>query len=310
MTPTEHRLPEGQAEIRRHSMLGPMVKVLRPKQWTKNGFLFAALIFSFHFTNLGDWVMAITGFASFCLLSSTGYILNDIRDREADKRHPTKRFRPIASGSLPTKVAWSEAIISLIIGLAVAFTLGRVFVLISLLYLASTTSYSLYFKHVVILDVMMITAGFLWRAVAGAVAISVPISPWFLLCTAFLALFLGFSKRRGELSLLEKEQAMATRKNLSEYSSGMISDFQAMTTSGTVISYALYTVSDQSPTPWLLITLPYVLYVIFRYIYLVEHRLDRGAPDEILVRDRPILLTCLLYTATVLAVLMFAPDIT
>lgn len=283
--------------------VGPMVKALRPKQWTKNAFLFAALIFSFHFTSLGDWIKAITGFSAFCLLSSTGYILNDIRDRQADRNHPTKRHRPIASGALPLRLAWIQAAATGLLGMLVAASLGLPFLGVGLLYFATTMTYSLFFKNQVILDVMMITAGFLWRAVAGAVAIQVAISPWFLLCTAFLALFLGFNKRRGELLLVQNGQAANTRKNLAEYSPEMLRDFQAVTTSGTVISYALYTVSDYSPTPWLLITIPYVVYVVFRYIYLMEKG-EGGAPDETLVKDRPIMITSLLYGITVVAVLV------
>lgn len=260
--------------------IGPAVKALRPKQWTKNVLVFVALVFSFHFTSPGEWAKVVIGFAAFCLLSSTGYVINDIRDREADRLHPTKCKRPIASGALPVRAAWVLAVLTSLMGFVAAGSLGWAFLLVAALYMVTTMTYSLFFKHVVILDVMLITAGFLWRAVAGAVAIQVSISPWFLLCTAFLSLFLGFNKRRGELSTLVAGEAHKHRKNLAEYSPGMLQEFQAMTTSGTVISYALYTVSDYSPTPWLLITLPYVLYGIFRYIYLVEQKGEGGAPDR------------------------------
>lgn len=280
-------------------------EALRPKQWTKNGLLFAALIFSMRFTQLGPWLQAAEAFLAFCLLSSSGYLFNDIRDREADRLHPSKRRRPIASGRLPVTLAWGEMLAALLIGSALAWTVSPAFLAVALLYLGTTLSYSLYFKNHVILDVMFISAGFLWRAAAGAVAIGVTISPWLLTCTAFLSLFLGFNKRRGELMLLATD-AEGHRKNLAEYSEALVIEFQAITTSGTIISYALYTVLA-SPTPWLLVTLPHVLYGIFRYIYLVTVRSEAGAPDEILLKDRGILLTCVLYAVTAVLVLLFAP---
>jgi len=281
------------------------VQALRPKQWTKNGLLFAALVFSMHFRDLGTWGRTSLGFAAFCLISSAGYILNDARDAEADRRHPFKRFRPIASGRLPVGLAYAEMVVIFLVGCAISLHLSPWFLLVALLYFATTISYSIVFKHIVILDVMFLSAGFLWRAAAGAVAIDVGISAWLLMCTAFLALFLGFNKRRGELSLMA-EDAVSTRRNLREYTPDLVTEIQAITTSGTIISYALYTVLA-SPTPWLLLTLPHVLYGVFRYIYLVTVRSEGSAPDEILLRDRPILVTCVLYAVTVVVILMVAP---
>lgn len=281
------------------------LSALRPKQWTKNGLLFAAIIFSMRFVQLEPWLQALEAFAAFCLISSAGYLFNDIRDREADRLHPSKRRRPIASGRLPVPLAWAEMALCLVAGSAIALYISPAFLAIALLYLFSTLSYSLYFKNHVILDVMFISAGFLWRAAAGAVAIGVTISPWLLMCTAFLSLFLGFNKRRGELMLLSGD-AEGHRRNLAEYSQALVIEFQAITTSGTIISYALYTVLG-SPTPWLLVTLPHVLYGIFRYIYLVTVRGEAGAPDEILLKDRGILLTCVLYAITAVIVLLVAP---
>lgn len=283
------------------------LSALRPKQWSKNGILIAALIFSQRFREIQPWLQFAQAFCAFCLLSSSGYIFNDIRDRQADRLHPKKRLRPIASGRLPVGLAWAEAGAALLVGAVIAGALSPAFLAVSLLYLVSTLSYSLYFKQHVILDVMFISAGFLWRAAAGAVAIDVSISPWLLTCTAFLSLFLGFNKRRGELMLLE-DGASGHRKNLSEYSEALVIEFQAITTSGTIISYALYTVLA-SPTPWLLLTLPHVLYGIFRYIYLVSVRGETGAPDEILLKDRGILLTCVFYVLTAVAVLLLAPTV-
>lgn len=291
---------------------GPMVKAMRPKQWTKNGLVFAALVFAYQYDNPDAWIRAMGAFAAFCLVSSMGYLVNDVRDREADARHPSKRKRPIASGALPVPWAIGEAVAAGALGLFTAAALGWETLLVTVLYFATTMTYSFYFKHVVILDVMMITVGFLWRAVAGAVVIDVHISPWLLLCAAFLALFLGFNKRRGEIALIrdedhdpDTEELAAVRPSLASYRPSMIQEFQSITSSGAVISYALYTVLG-SPTPWMLVTIPFVLYGVFRYIYLVD-RGDGAAPDEVLVRDKHILLTVVLYGVSVLAVLILAP---
>lgn len=293
----------------RRSPLDPLlaaVQALRPRQWTKNGLLLAALLFSFSFTDPELVLRALAGVASFCLVSSTGYLFNDIRDREADARHPKKRHRPIASGRLPLPAAWGLTASCLVAGLGLALALSPGFLAVALLYFATTMSYTLVFKHHAILDVMFIAAGFLWRAAAGAVAISVAISPWLLVCTGFLALFLGFNKRRGELALLE-EDAARFRRNLAIYTPALLDEFQAITTSGTVISYALWCVLG-STTPWMLVTLPHVLYVIFRYIYLVQAQGKGDAPDETLVSDVPILVTTGLYGLTVILVLLLAPS--
>ncbi len=288
------------------SVIVAAIQALRPKQWTKNALLFAALLFSFEFNDTEQVLRTLWGFGCFCLISSTGYIFNDLRDREADARHPKKSKRPIASGRLPVGAAWVEMAVVFAVGAAAAFLLSWQFGLVAMLYFTSTMSYTLYFKHQVILDIMFIAAGFLWRAAAGAVAIDVDISPWLLLCTAFFALFLGFNKRRGELVLLGSDKAKSTRAILAEYSPTMIAELQAITTSGTIISYALYTVLG-SPTPWMLVTLPFVMYVIFRYIYLVQMKSEGDAPDETLLKDRPMLVTALLFGVTTIAVLLLAP---
>ena len=276
------------------------VKQLRPKQWAKNVFLFAAIVFSRKFLDPEAVFQVLVGFASFSLLSSSGYVLNDYLDREADRKHPKKKFRPIASGALPIPVAAGLLLACLVGGFLFASTLGTSFVGIALLYLATTQSYSFYFKHKVILDVMFLASGFVWRAVAGALAIGVAVSPWLFLCTAFVALFLGFNKRRAELIQVGSEGG--TRKILALYSRPMLDQFNAIVTGSTVLCYALYTV--QGPTPWLILTIPFVLYGIFRYIYLVEQRGEGGAPDETLLKDRPIHVTGLLYVLTAAGVLL------
>ena len=271
------------------------------KQWIKNLLLFAALIFALKFNNPELAWRATLGFFTFCLLSSAGYLYNDSRDKEADAQHPRKCKRPIASGRLPIPAAYVQMLLLLTVGFGIAWTLSPMFLLVAALYLCTTLSYTFYFKHHVILDVMFISGGFLWRAAAGAVAIDVVISPWLLTCTAFLTLFIGFNKRRSELGLMAGK-GNATRKNLMHYTPELLVEFQAITTSGTVISYALYTVLG-SPSPWLLLTLPYVLYGIFRYIFLVNN-LDEGEePADTLLRDMPLLATVLLYGATVVGIL-------
>lgn len=277
---------------------------LRPKQWVKNVLLFAALVFSSRFLSAPDVGRTAVAFLAFCLLSSTGYVYNDLQDVEGDRNHPKKRFRPLAAGEVSSTGAWGIMALCTAGALALSWWLGWAFTVVALSYFVTTLSYSMYFKHHVILDVMFLAACYIWRAAAGAVAIDVRISPWLLVCTAFGALFLGFNKRRGEILLLEGRQS-GTRKSLAHYSAAMLSEFQAVTTSGTIISYALYTVL--SPTPWLVLTLPYVLYGVFRYIYLIDQRGEGAAPDETFLRDRPILVTAALFVATAIAVLLIAP---
>ena len=278
-----------------------VIQAMRPKQWVKNIFLFAALVFAKEYTSLDSWINASLGFAAFCMVSSSGYIFNDARDREADANHPKKKFRAIASGRLPLSIAYVEMVILFLGGMLVAYSVSPWLLAMALAYYINTMSYSFFFKHLVILDVMLIATGFLWRVAAGAVAIGVAASPWLLMCTGFLSLFLGFNKRRGEMVLVEGAD---TRKNLKEYNISMVKEFQAITTSGTIISYTLYTVENNA---WLLLTVPHVLYGVFRYIYLVSVHNEGGAPDETLLKDKPILLTGLLYIITVFVILIFAP---
>jgi 4-hydroxybenzoate polyprenyltransferase len=276
------------------------VRQLRPKQWTKNAFLLPALVFSGHFTDPRALGLSAMAFAAFCLLSSTGYVLNDLLDREADRKHPKKRHRPIASGELPVPLAVLEMVVVFAVGVAIANWLGPWFLAIALSYVATTLSYSLWLKHVVILDVMLLASGFVWRTLAGAAAIGVAVSPWLFLCTAFLSLFLGFNKRRAEL--LQVGAGAGTRRNLEDYSPQMLDEFQSIVTGATVLCYAMYAV--MGPTPWMTLTIPWVLYGIFRYIYLVDREGEGGAPDETLLRDRGLQITAIGYAVTALAVLV------
>jgi 4-hydroxybenzoate polyprenyltransferase len=287
-------------------LIKAMLDAMRPKQWVKNVFLFAALVFARKFTEVEPWTQAILGFMAFSMVSSSGYIFNDARDREADALHPKKKFRAIASGRLPLNVAYAEMVVLFTCGLGLAFYISPWFFALALAYFINTMSYSLYFKNFVILDVMFIAMGFLWRVAAGAVAISVAPSPWLLMCTGFLSLFLGFNKRRGEIVLIKDEAPTegSTRKNLDQYSETLVTELQAITTSGTIISYGLYTIENNQ---WLMLTMPHVLYGVFRYIYLVTQHNEGGAPDETLLKDKPILLTGLLYVITIFAILILTP---
>jgi 4-hydroxybenzoate polyprenyltransferase len=278
------------------------IQALRMKQWIKNLLLFAALIFALKFKEADMVIKALLGFFTFCMVSSAGYLYNDSRDKEADAQHPRKCKRPIASGRLPIGAAYVEMVVLLVVGFAIALSISPMFALVTLLYLCTTLSYTFYFKHHVILDVMFISAGFLWRAAAGAVAIGVLISPWLLTCTAFLTLFIGFNKRRSELGVMAGK-GNATRKNLMYYTPELLVEFQAITTSGTVISYALYTVLG-SPSQWLLLTLPHVLYGIFRYIFLVNNLEEGEEPADTLLRDMPLLATVVFYGITVVGILL------
>jgi len=288
------------------SLFKAILDAMRPKQWVKNVFLFAALVFARKFTEVDAWSQALMGFAAFSMVSSSGYIFNDARDREADALHPKKKFRAIASGRLPLNVAYIEMVCLFSAGLGLAYYISPWFFALALAYFINTMSYSLYFKNFVILDVMFIAMGFLWRVAAGAVAISVAPSPWLLMCTGFLSLFLGFNKRRGEIVLIKEQEPKegTTRKNLDQYSETLVTELQAITTSGTIISYGLYTIENNQ---WLMLTMPHVLYGVFRYIYLVTQHNEGGAPDETLLKDKPILLTGLLYVITIFAILILTP---
>lgn len=278
-----------------------LVRALRPKQWLKNGLLFAALVFSRNTFNLPMVQQVALGFLVFSVLSSCGYLYNDLKDIEADRLHPTKKNRPLASGELPVGVAVVFMGVGSVAALAGAWLLNPLFFAVSLTYLISTLLYTAVLKHIVILDVMSLATGFLLRAVAGAVVISVPISQWFLLCTALGALFIGISKRYSEMMLLEGE-AHHHRKNLQEYSPELLKQMLNVTASGTLMSYALYTVNN-THGPWMMITLPFVLYGIFRYQYLVTIKGEGGAPEQTLLRDRPLQATVVLLVVTAILAL-------
>jgi 4-hydroxybenzoate polyprenyltransferase len=278
---------------------------LRPRQWVKNLFVFGGLVFSQHLFTPAAWP-ATAGFVIFCALSGAIYLLNDVADRDKDRLHPDKRMRPIASGRLSVRVALIAAAVLIVSGLAAAVWVSRPFALVALAYVVLLSAYSAWLKHVVIVDVLVVAIGFVLRAAAGALAIGVAISGWLLICTILLALFLALGKRRHEVLTLE-ESAARHRPILAEYSAGLLDQMIAVVTASTVTAYALYTMSPETVakfhTSLLPATLPFVLYGVFRYLYLLYHRQLGGNPSDMVVRDRALVLNTLLWLIVVLLII-------
>lgn len=278
---------------------------LRPRQWVKNLFVFAGVIFSQQLLTPRVWP-ALAAFAIFCGLSGAIYLFNDVADVDKDRLHESKRRRPIASGALPIGAAIGFGVLLLAGCLAAAFRLSPAFGLVALFYGVLLTAYSLWLKHLVILDVLTVAVGFVLRAVAGAVAVDVEISGWLLICTILIALFLALGKRRHEYRSLTGNAA-AHRPILAEYSEGFLDQMISVVTASTVTTYALYTMSPETVakfhTRLLPLTLPFVLYGIFRYLYLLYRRDLGGNPSDLLVTDRGLLLDAFLWIVTTLAII-------
>ena len=286
---------------RRRGPIQALLVSLRPKQWIKNLLLFAGLLFTLDQGHtIRQFVDVGLGFLLFSALSSTVYLINDLADRESDRLHPKKRRRPIASGELSASLALIAAAVLGVVGLAGAFALGLRFGTIALLYFVVTLGYTFRLKHVVILDVLVLAAGFVFRAVAGAFVIDVSISAWLILCTLMLALFLGLSKRRAELISVQLAGVPGTRRILEEYSPALLDQMIVIVTSVSLMSYSLYTV--ESPTAikhhYLMLTIPFVIYGIFRYLYLMHRHSLGESPDAVLVEDKPMLINILLWGLT------------
>ncbi|HWF86837.1 MAG TPA: decaprenyl-phosphate phosphoribosyltransferase [Vicinamibacterales bacterium] len=282
---------------------------LRPGQWTKNLLVFAGLLFGRRLFDPTAVAHALAAFAIFCALSGVVYLINDVADREADRRHPLKMRRPIASGALPVPVALGAAGVIGLAALAAATALGWTFTLVAALYLALLVLYSGPLKNIVIIDVLTIAIGFVLRAAAGAVAVDVEISHWLLVCTILLALFIALAKRRHEIVLLA-DDARSHRAILGEYTPYLLDQMIAVVTASTLISYAFYTISPETElkfgTAWLGLTIPFPLYGIFRYLYLVHRREGGGSPSDLLLTDRPLLVCVALWALTV-ALLIYRP---
>lgn len=284
--------------------MGYLIAAMRPKQWTKNALLFVGLIFAFKLGDARLVALSGLGFVLFCLLSSAMYLINDLADLEQDRQHPLKKHRPLAAGLLSPKLAGVVAGILLCASLPISFVLGTGFGFVALAYVVLTLAYSSFLKHVVIVDVFTIAAGFVLRGMAGALAIDVPISPWLYVCTILGALFLALTKRRHELLLLN-DGAGAHRRILEEYTPYLLDQMIMIVTSTTLIAYSLYTFSAENlpKNHAMMVTIPFVLYGIFRYLYLAHQKDAGGSPEDVLLRDRPLLADIVLWAITSSAVL-------
>lgn len=286
--------------------MGAILRSARVNHWIKNLIVFAALIFAKKYADSREIWLAIDAFIVFCLASSAIYFINDITDRRQDRLHPIKKLRPIASGQLAVGVAWTISLILLIAGALISFHLSMAFLFYFISYVILNFAYNLGLKNVVIIDVMVVAFGFVIRAAAGAVAISVPISSWLLVCTVLLALFLGFGKRRHELVTLGSG-ASSHRQSLAHYSPAFIDQMISVVTASTAIAYTFYTLSpeiqEKFQTNNLVLTVPFVLYGIFRYLYLVHQKDEGGNPTRLLVTDLPMLVCIALWIIAVIIII-------
>ncbi|MEK3777136.1 decaprenyl-phosphate phosphoribosyltransferase [Paenibacillus sp. FSL K6-4396] len=282
------------------STVSGLFRLLRPKQWTKNLLLFAALLFSFEEIRAETILATLLGFILFSLVAGCVYILNDFVDRDRDRQHPVKKYRPMASGQVNPSHALLFGIILLILSVGTAFMMNPLFGVLCIVYFLLNVSYSFVLKHLVILDMMTIAAGFVLRAIAGGVLIHVPFTPWFLICTMLLSLFLAIGKRRNELTLLEGNTG-SHRKVLDNYSITLLDQFNTIVTTATIISYSLFTFTSDR-TIHLMWTIPLVIYGMFRYLYLIHMKNQGGSPDRVLFEDKPILITVMLYVISVITI--------
>lgn len=289
-------------------MLRALLKTMRPRQWTKNAFLFAALIFDGKLFHPSDFLRTLAGFGLFCLISSAVYIINDLFDVEFDRQHPVKRNRPIASGKLLLPVAVAAASVLVAAALVGGYFLAWQFALTVLVYFVLMLAYSKWLKHLPILDVLILAAGFVLRVHAGTTLIVVErFSPWLYVLMTLLALYLGFGKRRAELVLLSGD-ATNHRKVLDGYTIPLLDQFINIVSGTTIVVYSLYTFfRPEAPgSHALMLTIPFVLYAILRYLYLIQVKNSGGEPEEILLTDRPFQVSLLLWGLTVLAVFYLA----
>ena len=279
---------------------------LRPRQWVKNVFLFVGLVFSQNLFQIDLFIKVCEGFLVFCLAASSIYVFNDIHDRESDRRHPEKYRRPLAQGSLLVSEAYMVSMVLAAVALMLAFMMDRTFLLILLAYFVLNLAYSLKIKQVVILDIMFIASGFVLRILAGTTLAGVNPSDWLVICTITLSLFLGFSKRRNELVLMG-ENAGTQRKVLKEYSIHFLDQMISMVTACTVMSYILYTVSPETVgrfgTKNLMFSIPFALFGVFRYLYLIYLKKKMGDPIDLILKDFPFLLNILLWISAVMIII-------
>lgn len=285
-------------------MLRALIKSMRIRQWTKNVFVLAAVVFDRQLGNPNALLKSLAGFFIFCLLSSSVYLINDVLDAEADRQHPEKRNRPIASGALSPSVAIIAAVMLILVTIPAAFVLSNGFGWVSLAYLVLNFAYSTWLKHIPLLDVMIIAAGFVMRVAAGVFLVTVErFSPWLYVVTTLGALYIGFGKRRSELALLDKD-ANQHRRVLDGYTIQLLDQLILIVSSTTIIAYSLYTFSAPNlpSNHSMMLTIPFVLYGVFRYLYLIQIKEAGGAPEELLLTDRPLQATIILWGIAVLII--------
>jgi 4-hydroxybenzoate polyprenyltransferase len=293
------------AQVSTLNVLLALLRSMRPRQWLKNLLLFAGIIFSHNYSHLDLLGRSVAGFILFCLLSGSVYILNDLQDVEADRLHPVKRRRPIASGTVNPALARWFAVVGVLVALACGFFLSLAFGVVALLYFLSTLSYSFYFKHVAIVDILLLALGFVLRSVAGVFIIRVidgpfvPLTPWFIVCVLFLALFIAICKRRSELVNLG--EAGECRNVLADYNVAFLDQIINISAGMAIISYSLYLVTTVKNDPsgnhglLMLSTLPFVIFGMFRYLLLVYKRNEGEAPDKIIFKDRALAINVLIW---------------
>jgi 4-hydroxybenzoate polyprenyltransferase len=286
-------------------LISGILKTLRPKQWIKNGVIFVALIFDVKLFQLEPFIKTLLGFILLCFVSGTVYLVNDLVDIEKDRQHPTKKNRPIPSGQVPANAAIITAILLPALCLPLSFWLDFYFGIILTGYLLLQIAYSLILKNVVIVDVLTLAAGFVLRVAGGVVLVEAErFSPWLYVFAVLISLFLGLGKRREELALL-KDQASNTRTILNEYNLPFLDEMMAVVTAGTVMTYAFYTffAPNLPANHLMMLTIPFVIYGIFRYLYVIHVQGNGGAPDEVLLTDRPMQISIALFLLTAIGIL-------
>lgn len=285
-------------------MLSALIKTMRPRQWTKNGFIFFGLIFDKQLFMIEPFSRTVAGFFLFCLISSAVYLFNDIADVDADRNHPEKKYRPIASGKLPVSVAFTVGVLLTSIAIPLGYLLSPIFALILAVYLANNVLYSRWLKHIAILDVLIISSGFVLRVAAGVALITVErFSPWLYMITVLFSLYIGLGKRRAEMHMLA-DGASSHRKVFEGYTIPLLDQYITIVSGMTIVAYSLYTFSAPNlpENHAMMLTIPFVVYGIFRYLQLIQVGHAAGSPDEVALKDRPLQFTVLLWGLTVIAI--------
>lgn len=294
-------------------MLKALLKTMRLRQWPKNVLILAAVVFDrqLSFSNFTPLIRSLIGVILFCFLSSAVYIINDLYDIEADRNHPIKRNRPIASGRLPIPVAIGAAVALLLITFPAAYLLSPYFLLVAVGYFLTNILYSTWLKHIPLVDVLVLASFFVLRVAAGVTLIHVErFSPWLYVVTTLLALYVGFGKRRAELTLMQ-ENAQSHRRVLDGYNLALLDQLITIVSSTTILAYSLYTFSAPNlpANHTMMLTIPFVLYGIFRYLYLIQIKEEGGAPEELLLMDRPLQAAIVLWGISILLIVYIIPKL-